>query len=144
MCTIRSWYAPCHLNYCAIPSVPGTPDPDKPTPDTTIPVPELNFTTPSDLAPDITPCENPYIYRIYKATSYDCMAIENTETLVVEVYKWYPDAESDGIVRDHRVLSQSDFQQFEFYDDFYFVGFTLASKLSIYMPSKQYIAHQRQ
>lgn len=110
--------------------VPGTPDPDKPTPDTTIPVPELNFTTPSDLAPDITPCENPYIYRIYKATSYDCMAIENTETLVVEVYKWYPDAESDGIVRDHRVLSKSDFQQFEFYDDFYFVGFTLARRVN--------------
>ena len=115
--------SPITLYWHSIPSEPHTPAPENAT---TTPMP-LNFTTHSDLAPDITPCDSPYLYKIYKAANYDCMAMENTESLMVEIYKWY-DTE-DGLVRNHRNLTLSDFEQFEFYDDFFFVGYTLPSKL---------------
>ena len=111
-----------HLFSSVLPTVPpinATSDPNATRPDIT------------DISPDITPCENPYTYKIYKSAQNDCIAMENTETTTVEIYKWVHTAEGE-ISREYREIEVVDFHESEEYDDFYFVGYTIPSKLMQY------------
>ena len=107
--------------FLILPTVPPSPSVNvTSSPNTTTPV--------TNISPDITPCENPYTYKVFKSANYDCMAMENTETTTVEIYKWVQTAEGE-ISKECREIGAADFYESEEYDDFYFVGYTIPSKL---------------
>ncbi|CAI8037230.1 Chordin [Geodia barretti] len=69
----------------------------------------MNTTTTPVITPDITPCESPFIYKIYTHVNYDTLALHNLETSTVEIYNWTTMVGSEGPVveRDFFTL-QSD------------------------------------
>lgn len=103
-----------------------------PSNDTSNTTASSNTTAPTpitDISPVITPCQSPYGYKVYQSTNYDCMALENTLTGEVGVYKWLLNQTSNEIVREFRSLSYNEFATDEEYSDFLFVGWALTSKL---------------
>lgn len=98
--------------------------------------PTVNFdntttpTEPIDITPDITPCESPYIYKIYRHNSYDAMALHNMDTNVVELYNWttVQTAEGIGVNRTYNEMSASLFLSDGISTDYIFVGWTIDSK----------------
>ena len=84
-----------------------------------------------DLTPVITPCESPYVYKIYRNIDYDALALHNLETAIVEVYNWTNMVGAEGpiVEKEYTELTEREFVS-ETEGSFLFVGWTVDSKLS--------------
>ena len=90
--------------------------------------PTVNSTL-SPLTPDITPCESPYIYKIYTHITDDALALQNLETTRVEIYNWTTvvGAEGPEVEKEFLEMSEVEFVQ-ESNGEFLFEGWTINSK----------------
>ena len=126
----------CYIIYLQIhpPPLPPTDVPPIPTETTTSD--SSNITTPApiiDFTPDITPCENRYIYKIYRHTQsgHDVMALQNLETNMVTIYNWTTVVGPEGptVNREYSEVDNAEFLSDEMYTSyFHFVGWTIESK----------------
>ena len=88
--------------------------------------PEPNITV-NTTPPVLIPCDTPYTYKVYKHSLWDCMALENTKTNVVDVYKWL-ETETGSMNRTSWQVSLADFDQQSQYEGFTLIGWVRDSE----------------
>ena len=98
--------------------------------DTPIELNETSSTENTTLEPlTITPCESPYIYKIYTHVNTDTLALHNLETSRVEIYNWTTVVSPEGpmVEREYSELSEVEFVQ-QSNGEFIFKGWTINSE----------------
>ncbi len=82
-------------------------------------------TTPLPITP---PCNTKsYIINIFKHTSADSLAVENTNTQSVDIYSWTL-TETGELMKNIVSVTSLHFREMSDYDNFAYVGKTLLSK----------------
>lgn len=121
----------CHFLHSLFPVVPSIPT-EAPT--ISLDDNTTNSSTPTTpvFTPDITACESPYIYKIYRNLFHDSLALHNLDTSLVEVYNWTTMVSPEGPVLDKELtkLNATEFIS-ESDGSFVFVGWTIDSKYDL-------------
>ena len=86
-------------------------------------------TPPSNFTPPITPCESPFVYKIYRHRHNDSLALHNMDTSLVGIYDWITMVGAEGpvVMREYRELTEVEFIA-ETGGIYEFVGWTIDSE----------------